>query len=246
MFPEGFEEPPFGITVIWGKRKVGKTIAAINSPWGPVHVIDVEFSSEDYEKQMPKMIEMGIIKNEFTRASCLTYEEVQKEFKRIINSNDEYGTIVLDTVGQITEWKKQAVFSSASDAEKFKMSQIVWGKIRDDLRTTLFALLKKTKYLVMTAHEREYNGIISPRANPAILEIASVSIRLVKDMNKAIPDGILDVARLPMFPPRIPEFTITKLLDYMSKPADWNNLQDNETVTQEEISQSQDEPQEED
>ena len=36
------EVPPFGITVLWGARKVGKTVGAANSPWKPVHFIDVE------------------------------------------------------------------------------------------------------------------------------------------------------------------------------------------------------------
>ena len=228
--PPGFDEPPFGITVLWGYRKVGKTIAALNSPWAPRHIIDVEYSSEDYEKQMPKMIEMGIISGEFTRASCLSYNDTQKEFDRIVEGDQMYGTIILDTVGQLTEWKKRLVFSRTPDWKVQKMSQVVWGEIRDELRQDIFDLKKKCKFLILTAHEREYNGVYSPRSNPAMLEVASVSIRLVKKPNQQIPDGIVDVARLPMFPPRIPQFSIAKLLDYMDKPADWSKLGDGETI----------------
>jgi len=230
LYPPGFEDPPFGITVLWGYRKVGKTIAALNSPWGPRHIIDVEYSSEDYEKQLPKMMEMGIINGEFTRANCLDYNDTRNEFKRIWDSDQIYGTIILDTVGQITEWKKKEVFNKTPEWKVQKMSQVIWGEIRDSLRETVFELKRKCKYLILTAHEREYNGVYSPRSNPAMLEVASVSVRLVKKPNQQIPDGIVDVARLPMFPPRIPEFSIAKLLDYMDKPADWNKLDENETI----------------
>jgi len=231
-YPPGFEYPPFGITVLWGYRKAGKTIGALNSPWGPRHIIDVEYSSEDYEKQMPKMIEMGIINGEFTRASCLTYHDTRAELDRIINGDLIYGTIILDTVGQLTEWKKRLVFSRTPEWKAQKMSQVVWGEIRDDLRKDIFDLKKKCKFLVMTAHEREYNGVYSPRSNPAMLEVASVSIRLVKKPNQQIPDGIVDIARLPMFPPRIPEFSIAKLLNYVEKPANWDKLENGEAIVE--------------
>ena len=35
---------------------------------------------------------------------------------------------------------------------------------------------------------------------------------------------------MPVFPPRIPEFSIVKLLDYYDAPSDWDNLTDDEKV----------------
>jgi hypothetical protein len=231
-FPKGYKEPPFGITVLWGKRKVGKTIAALNSPWLPVHVIDVEFSAKDYEDNFEMMKELGILKNPFTRASCLVQDDFFTEFERITDKESDvhYGTIILDTVGQITEWTKTSIFARAGDNKVAKMSQIVWGDVRSSLRNMLLQLQMKSDLIVMTAHEREYAGVKSPRANPTILELASMSIHLEKRPNQQIPDGIVDIARLPVYPPRIPEFTIAKLLTYHKKPADWDNLSEDEQV----------------
>lgn len=231
--PEDFIKPPFGILAIWGKRKVGKTIAALNSPWEPVHIIDVEFSAEDYEQQFPMVHKLGLLDHPFTRASCITYDDFLREVLRITGTKDKpsdvhYGTIILDTVGQITEWIKTVEFS-VKDSDK--IAQIVWGRVRDRLRNMLLQLLKHTDFVIMTAHEREYpTGTFSPRANPAILELASTSVRLVRQPNQKIPDGIVDVARLPVFPPKIPKFSIDKLLAYMEKPADWDDLPEEERV----------------
>ena len=231
-YPRGFQEPPFGITVLWGKRKVGKTIASLNSPWRPVHIIDVEFSAKDYEDQFEMVKELGLIKHPFTRASCLTAVDFFAEYNRIIEEDKMYGTIILDTVGQITEWTKIAQFAKVSDAKAEKMSQVVWGEVRNSLRNMLLQLQLKTSLIIMTAHEREYAGVKSPRANPTILELASMSIRLDRKPNQTIPDGIVDIARLPVYPPRIPQFTISKLLTYHKKPADWDNLPEDEQVTE--------------
>jgi hypothetical protein len=229
-YPRGFAEPPFGITVIWGKRKVGKTIAALNSPWLPVHIIDDEFSAKDYQEQWALVQELGLIKNPFTRESCLTDDSFAKEAKRIIKGKETYGTLILDTAGQITTWLATRHFKSVSPSKAEKMSQVVWGEVRDKLRDLLLQLQLKTKLIILTAHEREYAGVKSPRANPAILELASLSIRLEKSPNQKIPDGIVDVARLPVYPPKIPQFTISKLLTYHKKPADWDELKEDERV----------------
>jgi hypothetical protein len=61
-----------------------------------------------------------------------------------------------------------------------------------------------------------------------VLEIISNSIRLIRDHNRSIPDAVMDGARLPFFPPKIPQFTIEKMLGYIQKPADWNALSEGE------------------
>ena len=231
-YPKGFKEPPFGITVIWGKRKAGKTIASLNSPWQPVHTIDVEFSAQDYEKEFKTVQELGLIKNPFTRESCLTWKDFTNETTRIITGKDMYGTLILDTMGQITTWMAASQFGKVSDLKAQKMSQVVWGEVRDRLRDMILMLQKKTKLLILTAHEKEYEGVKSPRANPAVLELASLSIQLTKGLNQTVPDGIVDIARLPVYPPRIPQFTISKLLTYHKKPADWDNLKDDEMMNE--------------
>jgi hypothetical protein len=228
--PKDFPEPPFGIVALWGARKVGKTIAAINSPWQPVHVIDVEFSSKDYEDNREMVKELGLITEPWTRESCLVYSDFLIESGRIIKGSDFYGTIVLDTVGQITEWIKTAEFSKNLKKSE-KMSQVVWGEVRDRLRGLLLKLQLKTKLIILTAHEREYPpNNFSPRANPAILELASLSFRLTRAPNQKIPDGIVDIARIPVFPPKIPTFTIEKLLDYYKAPTNWDDLKEEEKI----------------
>lgn len=229
-YPRGFQNPPFGILVVWGPRKTGKTIASINSPWLPVHVIDTEFSSKDYEDNLEQIMEMGIIKHPFSRASCLTYADYMQETKRILNSDEEIGTLVLDTTGQITTWLANAQFASVSQAKAEKMSQVVWGEVRDRLRDMLLKLQQKTKFIILTAHEREYQNVKSPRTNPTILELASISVRLERRPNEQVPNGIIDVARIPFYPPRIPDFSIDKLLGYHKKPADWDKLTPDEQV----------------
>jgi hypothetical protein len=227
---KSFPEPPFGITCIWGKRKVGKTIAGINSPWQPVHVIDVEFSSKDYEENAEMVKELGLITRPWTRTSCLTYPDFAKEATRIINGKEMYGTIVLDTIGQITEWIKYVEFGR-NEKRSEKLSQVVWGEVRDRLRELLLQLQLKSKLIILTAHEREYpTGTFSPRANPAILELASLSFRLVRQPNQKIPDAITDTARIPVFPPKIPQFTVEKLLDYYKEPTNWDDLKKEEQV----------------
>jgi len=228
-------KPPFGTTVLWGKRKCGKTLAALNSPWAPVHIIDIEDSSADYETHMLRLIEMGIIHDKFTRADCPTYASVGQEFLRIVGtekapSKIHYGTIVIDTVGQLSSWIGENEFAKPNAQS---MSQVTWGRIRDRLRNMLIQLSAHCDYVVLCAHERVYNNVYSPRANPAILELASISIRLNREANVPIPDGTIDVARLPFFPPRIPKFTITKLLDYIQKPANWEKLNEEEKATPE-------------
>lgn len=231
-YPRGYANPPFGIMVIWGPRKTGKTIASLNSPWLPVHVIDTEFSSKDYEENYDQIHEMGIIKNPFSRASCLTYSDYMKETKRILDMEDKLGTLVLDTTGQITTWLANAQFGSVSQAKAEKMSQVVWGEVRDRLRDMLLKLQQKTKLIILTAHEREYQDIKSPRTNPTILELASISVRLERRPNQQVPDGVIDVARIPFYPPRIPSFEIEKLLEYHKKPANWDELAPDEQVTE--------------
>ncbi len=224
------EVPPFGITVLWGARKVGKTVGAANSPWKPVHFIDVENSAKDYEDNFALVKKLGLIDEPFTRASCLVYSDFIAESSRIIKGDEVFGTLVLDTVGQITEWIKTAQFEK-NPKKSEKMSQVVWGEVRDRLRGLLLQLQLKAKLIILTAHEREYPpGNFSPRANPAILELASLSFRLTRGANQKIPDGIVDIARIPVFPPRIPEFNVTKLLDYYSEPADWDELKEDEKV----------------
>lgn len=228
--PKGFPEPPFGIVALYGTRKVGKTIAGINSPWQPVHVIDVEYSSKDYEDNAELVKELGLIETPWTRESCLTYSDFLVESGRIIKSDEMYGTIMLDTIGQITEWIKTAEFSK-NERRSEKMSQVVWGEVRDRLRGMLLKLQLKSKLIILSAHEREYPaGVFSPRANPAILELASLSFRLIRAPNQKIPDGITDIARIPVFPPKIQKFSIAKLLDYYKEPTNWDDLKEDEKV----------------
>lgn len=223
-------KPEFGIPVFWGKRGAGKTLLSLNSPYQPVHIIDVENSSADYETHMDRLIERNFFKNRFTRTFTPRWEDFTDEITRINTEPDgTYGTIVIDTVGQVTEWAKTYQFTKDA-GQAVKMSQVVWGRVRDRLRNLLLLISKKADMVILLAHEREYNGIISPRCNPAVLELSSVSVRLVRGPNQQIPDGEIYYARLPFWPPRIPGITIEKMLTYIERPANWDDLAEDERI----------------
>jgi hypothetical protein len=230
-------KPPFGIPLIWGEKKAGKTLAALNSPWQPVHVIDTEFSTYDYFEHTPRLVEMKILRGKFTVCHVGSLAEYLTEIKRITSKDSKvhYGTIVLDTFGQISQWTGEDTFASMGDKAE-KQPQLAWGKVRDRLRAQVIALRAHCDLLVTTAHQREYppaSHKYSPRCNPAATELASLSIQLVRDPNKPLPAAIMVGARLPFFPPKIPDFSIEKLLEYIQKPADWNQLSDEEKVEKE-------------
>lgn len=235
------EKPPFGPPVIWGKRGAGKTIAMLNSPWQPVHVIDVENSSGDYFMHQKRLIEMNFLTSEFTRASCFTFEAFNQEYLRItgqavkdgkvvkVNDGLHFGTIGIDTAGQIATWVANSRFAAVSPAKAEKLSGVVWGDIRDRLRNMFLSLQEHCDLIILTAHEREFpKGVFSPRINPGVLELTSYSIRLLRGPNQKMPDADFTYNRLPFFPPKVPGFTITKMLDYIQHPADWDNLKDEE------------------
>jgi hypothetical protein len=62
-----------------------------------------------------------------------------------------------------------------------------------------------------------------------------MSIRLVRDPNKKLPDAEIYGARLPFFPPRIKDFSIASLLQYVEKPTDWADLKDGEKLEPEPV-----------
>jgi hypothetical protein len=221
-------KPEFGIPIIWGVRGAGKTLMSLNSPYQPVHIIDVENSSADYETHMARLIERGYFKEKFTRVFTPQWADFNAELMKVMALPDHtYGTIVIDTVGQVTEWYKSDQFRVDANIAG-KMSQVVWGRVRDRLRNMLLGLSKKADMIILLAHEREYEHVVSPRCNPGVLELTSVSVRLVRPPNQQIPDGLITYARLPFWPPRIPQITLSKMLTYIEKPADWNALPEGE------------------
>jgi hypothetical protein len=234
---------PFGPPCIWGKRGSGKTLAILNSPFQPVHIIDDENSSGDYFTHQKRLIELGYFPQEFTRAVCMSLEAFNREYFRItgqevqngklVKTSDglHFGTIGIDTAGQVATWIASAKFAAASPAKAEKMTQAIWGEIRDSLRNLFITLQEHCDYLILAAHEREYpKGSFSPRVNPGVLELTSFSIRLSRSPNAKLPDADFTYNRLPFFPPRINQFTIAKMLDYIQKPADWDNLAEEEKI----------------
>jgi len=237
-FPKGFEEPPFGTPMLWGKKGSGKTLASLNSPWGPVHVIDVEDSSLDYFKNIDKLITLGTLHYPFTRTQCYSAEEFGAEIKRLEEDRLQFGTIVIDTAGQIAEWTKKTYFDIADKkvgpsgkSQSETQSQLVWGKVRDKLRSTLITIKSHAKLVILTAHETEYpKGNFAPRCNPALAELAAMSIRLVRNPNEQIPSAQIISSRLPYFPPQIQKFSLVKLLNFFDKPADYEALDAGERI----------------
>lgn len=226
------ETAPFGVTLIWGKKGTGKTIAAINSPWEPVLVLDTEMSSLDYWIHQKKLIEMGILTHEFERVDCSTFSLLAKAYYDIVKNKEKtYGTIVIDTAGQWTDWVSEDTWKDANQ----NVGQITWGKIRTRLRKALLELNENCKLVVLTAHERKYGNDISPRCNPALLEITAVSIRLQRALNERVPAAEFQTSRLPFFPPRISDFSIEKMLPFMGTPSDWSELKEDEVIPEEPV-----------
>lgn len=218
-------------SILWGPRGVGKTWAGINSPFGPRHIIDVENSAYDYEVHMQRLIKDGGLRGEFTRVSAMSYAEFMDEMVRLNDMRNAeakpYGTIIVDTVGQVTEWYKQHEFQKAGPQKAEKMAPVIWGDIRARLRSMLHVLNGVADLVILTAHERSYNNVYSPRCNPAVLEMCGLSVRLSKGPNQKVPNALI-TARLPFLPPRIEGFTIERVTEYLSQPVDWNNLKDEE------------------
>jgi len=226
---------PFGIPLIWGAKKVGKTLCALNSPWQPVHVVDVERSTYDYSLHQERLIGSGVLTHKFTADYADTFEEYLAALDRIIKSDKRYGTLVVDTFGQAAQWTGEDTFNKMGEKAE-KQSQLAWGKARDRLRKHILSLRAKCDFLVLTAHEREYPPMskkFSPRCNPAVQELAAFSIRLTREANTQIPDAEILGARLPFFPPNIKGFTLMKLLQYVEQPVDWNNLTDDQKLKNE-------------
>jgi hypothetical protein len=190
-----------------------------------------------------RLIELGFIPQEFTRNVCLSMQAFNQEYFRItgqevvdgklVKTSDglHFGTIGIDTMGQVSTWIADAKFASVPPAMAEKMSRIVWGKVRDSLRNLLITLLDHCDLLVLTAHEREYpKGVFTPRVNPSTLELTSYSIRLIRQPNQKLPDADFTHNRLPFFPPHMPQFTIAKMVGYIEHPADWDNLKQDEMI----------------
>jgi hypothetical protein len=229
------EKPEFGIPIVWGRRGAGKTLLALNSPYTPVHIIDVENSSADYETHMARLIERKYFTEKFTRMPTLQWADYMAEMSRLAKTPPgTYGTIVIDTIGQVTEWIKTDEFGK-NPVKSEKMPQVVWGTVRDRLRNMLLMLAKVAPMVILLAHEREYNKIYSPRCNPGVLELTSISVRLQRDPNKQIPDGLITYARLPFWPPRIPEITLSKMLTFIEHPADWDKLEPGQLQPEEQV-----------
>lgn len=238
LSPEIPEQPPFGLLVITGKKGVGKTLTCLNSPWLPVHMIDTENSSLEYHMHQQKLIEKGFFPAPFTRAECVEPDSIQQEIYRIVGRDPKdpgkkigdgafYGTIAIDTCGQWSDWIA-SVEHSKKGADK--IGQIVWGNIRSRLRRALLELGTHCNCLLLTAHEREYKDQISPRCNPAIGEIAAISIRLTRAPNSKLPSAEFLATRIPFFPPRIPNFTVATLLPFFGDPADWEHLAEDQLI----------------
>jgi hypothetical protein len=242
---------PFGPPCIWGKRGSGKTLAILNSPFQPVHIIDDENSSMDYFTHQKRLIELGFFPQEFTRAVCMSLESFNREYFRItgqevqngklVKTSDglHFGTIGIDTAGQIATWIATAKFAAAGPKKAEKSPEAIWGEIRDSLRNLFITLQEHCDYLILAAHERKFREVYSPRVNPGVLELTSFSIRLVRSPNQKLPDAEFTYNRLPFFPPRMQQFTIAKMLDYIEKPTDWDNLKDEEMIPDPEIVQEE-------
>lgn len=227
--------PPIKVFMVWGQKGMGKTTFGITSPYRPVLVLDTENSSHLYH--------VHGIGGSFDRIDCLGMDWA--EFGRAVQAipQDKYKTIVLDTAGEVGEMAKVYHFTKPG-ANPEKQSMLLWGEVRKSVRNLVVALLKKCEVLIVTAHARtDYNAMragrakLEERVHGAFLELADVSIQVVRDPNQKVPYGIVgERNRGGFLPPKITPLTWDRILHYcFNKPPDWDNLQPDEMLKPEEI-----------
>jgi len=219
--------PPIGVFLVWGQKGAGKTIFGLTSPYRPVLVLDTERSSYVYHaKQL----------FDFERKDCLDWQTFVKEVKGI--QEGQYGTIVVDTAGQVGEWVAEHKFQEAGKRAESQSTRI-WGEVRSMIRNLLFSLMKKAQIVVLTAHARvDYHAMrqkiarYEPRLNPTFQELVDVSVEMGRADNQKVPYGVIgERDRSLSLPPKVEPCTWEKLLGYLlEQPADWQNLKPEEVA----------------
>lgn len=211
--------------LVWGGPGVGKTLFGITSPYRPVLVLDTEEGARLYKIG-------GLF--DFNREDCSSYhseEGLKRILEKTIASPEQWGTIVVDTGTQWCQWLSRDFFEK-NRAMANNQSMLLWGMIKDDLRTTLAGLKRKCQMLVITSHDRFIYGQKDkkePRVLSPVMELVDASLQLKRTPNKRIPSAIIQKSRIMALPPSLREATWAELLRYtMKAPADWDNLKPEE------------------
>lgn len=217
-------ESPFKCICVYGQYGVGKTLFALNSPFKPIVVLDNENGARIYRDQF-----------EFDWRDCTDSKVMAETVLSITKGDEQYGTIVIDTISQYEDWAKDSVWSSAQEWEKTKQTGILWGKTKDILRKRILGLTAKAQVVILTAHSRmewvgnRPTGKLEAKAMEPVWNSSDVVAFLTRRKGERIPDG--DVvppygkSRILALPEHITPFTWAKILSYINeKPADWDNL----------------------
>lgn len=229
-----------GVLGIAGRFGSGKTVFGLTNPWAneiPTIVIDTEGSARQYEGIF-NFVSIEL-KPETTLNNLLF--EIDKHKHRCV--------IILESLEILQDTLTVDIFATTNQNVVEKASTVVWGKVKTNLRRILLALKSKCDILILTAHTRAMfvDGVITKLQEPKFMspawELSHLAVILEKKSTALLPEAVLDPARgrsrfihncngvlLPVLPPKIPDFSWEKLLNYMHHPADYQNLRPEEKV----------------
>jgi len=114
---------------------------------------------------------------------------------------------------------------------------LIMGDARLKVRQYIMDLMTKAKVVVITANSRlQKDGVTrEARILEPVYALSDLFIELRREPNQRIPYGLTmpptSKSRIMALPPRLPQATREVILRYiLEKPADWANLDSNESI----------------
>jgi hypothetical protein len=205
---------------VWGDPGAGKSLFAITCPFKPILYFDTEKSTTAYREHFSDGITWKDIKS---------YDEFTSTLKEI--EPGKYTTIVVDSATwvqtQVEEAKRREWKKNSRDPEK--QGQMFWSEVGKTAEAISVMAQDKAKLLLLTALARgKFQKPLErePRLNQGFVRTLDLCLELQRTTNQRVPHGITSYRnRFLQLPPRIPEVTWSKLLDWLGKPPiNWEEL----------------------
>lgn len=169
-------------------------------------------------------------------------------FNKWVESKEQRFLTVIDTIEPLQDAFVQQVWDdpSLTPAYKEKMKGLMWGRTKKELLKILLKMLKRSQSLLVTIHTRKewVAGQPTSRIESKFLEPVYILSQFIGIMtrrpNIQLPDvcfvpGTRNMGKVqfPALPPTIPEFSWTKMFNYIGKaPADWSKLKKEEMASE--------------
>jgi len=239
---------PFRIAAFCGRFSTGKTLACADL------LVMLRKSGVDRDKLLFIDTEGSVTlytTTEFYRDMFKVVDARNMEgflpfLAQVINGKETYTAIVIDTVEALQDVIVEKTWNdpNLSDAYKEKNTPFMWGRVKKEIGKILLKLCAtKTEVLLMTSHARRefVGGRATGRFEGKLLDpiwnLCDFVAFLERRPNHRYPDAAfmppLGKSRILALPPRIEDFTWTKLFKYVTeKPADWSNLKKEEMVSE--------------